>query len=384
MEQTLISVIVPLYHGEKYISKIVPQIETAKKVAGNLTDIELIFINDYPDGKIAEDFAGHEVEIKLFNLKENRGIHGARVEGLGRSRGEYVLFLDQDDKILPEYFSCQLYKIGKCDAVVCKLIHENKQFYDMRMPFESVINKDYMFSVRNSIISPGQVLIRKDAISEVWKNATLSNNGADDWLLWICMMAEGKRFALNNEILFEHVVEGNNASINTNYMINSEREVFEIVSENGLLSKDELNCLSITVKNVVDEHIKALCKFQKMFFLYNEWMKLQEQDIYISDYLKQLEYNDIAIYADSYIGKRLYHNLKKDGLNISFFIDMNAKYLREDIPIYTLDEELPEVDIIIISLVEEENSIMERLSYKTEAKVLSITELIRQMKARIR
>lgn len=381
MEKTLISVIVPLYCGEKYIFKIILQVEEAKKAVGNLADIELIFINDYPEEKISADLVGHGIEIKLFNLTENKGIHGARVEGLGRSGGRYVLFLDQDDKISPKYFLSQLCKIGKNDAVVCKLIHENRQFYDTRMPFESVINKDYMISVRNSIISPGQVLIRKNVISEVWKNATLSNNGADDWLLWICMMAEGRQFALNTDILFEHVVEGNNVSINANYMINSEKEVYDIISKSGLLSEDELNRWSITIKNVVEERIKILCKFQKMFYIYNEWMKLQEQDIYISSYLKQLGYKDVAIYGDSYIGKRLYHDLKKGGMNIPFFIDMNAKYLSEDIPIYMPDEDIPKVDIIIISLVEEGNSIMGRLSHKTEAKILSIIELIGQMKA---
>ena len=82
-----------------------------------------------------------------------------------------------------------------------------------------MITRDFIISVRNSIISPGQVLIRRDKIPAVWKNTRLSNNGADDWLLWLCMLGAGAELALNPEILFEHVVEGENESINAVHMI---------------------------------------------------------------------------------------------------------------------------------------------------------------------
>ena len=50
----LISTIIPLYYGKKYISKQIKQIEIAAK---NLDgDLELIFVNDAPDEPIDDNF----------------------------------------------------------------------------------------------------------------------------------------------------------------------------------------------------------------------------------------------------------------------------------------------------------------------------------------
>lgn len=55
-------------------------------------------------------------------------IYGARVRGLENSSGKYVLFLDQDDQICPDYFLSQLQCIRDNDGVVCQVIHEKNGF----------------------------------------------------------------------------------------------------------------------------------------------------------------------------------------------------------------------------------------------------------------
>ena len=49
--------------------------------------------------------------------------------------------------------------------------------------------------------------------------------------MWLCMMAEGKKFALNQEVLFEHVITGFNVSENTNQMMDSEEEMLCILEK---------------------------------------------------------------------------------------------------------------------------------------------------------
>lgn len=121
-----ISIIVPIYYGEKYITGIISQIELCKSYMKEAVYIELVFVNDSPDIPIYIKKKSELIEIVVINCDSNIGIHGARVKGLKYCHGEYVLYLDQDDRIHPEYFSSQLQEIGENEAVVCAAVQAGK------------------------------------------------------------------------------------------------------------------------------------------------------------------------------------------------------------------------------------------------------------------
>lgn len=373
-----ISVIVPVFQGKNYIGDMIAQLEQCADVGNNRYLLELIFVNDDPVEQIGF-LHSEKIKVRVLETDVNRGIHGARIRGLEHCAGDYVLFLDQDDRIASDYFIKQMAHLGDGDAVVCKLLHEGRQFYDTRMPFEEVITREFILSVRNPIISPGQVLLRKEKIPASWKNVQLKNNGADDWLLWLCMLAENSKFVLNPEILFEHVVEGGNESINTVHMLASEQEIYEALASMQTLVPEDLNKLKGAVQAAAEGHIRLLSKFQKMFFVYDQWLKLQEEGRYIHEYLRRCGVCRVAIYGDSYIGKRLYHSLKGSGVEIRYFIDRNAAYLEEEIPVYPPQEGLPPVDLIIICLVEGTDEIKRVLSDLSGAKRCTVMELFADM-----
>jgi len=375
----IISIVVPIFQGRKYIRGMVAQLENCAARSDGLYALELLLVNDDPAWPL-EEYSSDKLKLHVMETDQNRGIHEARVRGLEACTGDYVLFLDQDDRIMPDYFSCQLGHIGDGDAAVCKLLHEGRQFYDTRMPFEQVVTRDFIISVRNPIISPGQVLLRKERIPRVWKNIKLKSNGADDWLLWICMLAENCKFSLTPKILFEHVVEGNNESINAGHMIESERELYQVIAENEILSGGELEKLHMAVLNTENDHIRLLSRFQKMFFVYNNWMELHEQGIFLENYLIQKGVHRVAVYGFSYIGKRLYHCLSQGKVQVSYFIDKNAEYLDGEVPIYQPDILLPFVDMIIISLVDGTDGIKNTLAVLSKAELCTVTELFEEMK----
>lgn len=97
----LISVIVPIYNGEKYIGDIYSNI-----MHQTYRPIELILVNDgSADGSkhlleniLKSHDCGTMIYIKALN-KENGGIASARNAGLAEASGKYVMFMDQDDWI---------------------------------------------------------------------------------------------------------------------------------------------------------------------------------------------------------------------------------------------------------------------------------------------
>lgn len=374
-----ISVIVPIYYGKKYIDSMIAQIEECAEHLDDDVCIELVLVNDAPDDYIDNRYSSERIEIFILNTDKNRGIQGARVYGLEHAKGEYVVFLDQDDLLKPEYLASQMKCIGEADACVCRALHEGKQFYDSVRAFEQEVSKESMLEKGCGIVSPGQVLLRKSAVSSVWKKNILEHNGADDWLLWICMFGEGKSFALNQEVLYEHVVDGTNASWNTARMMCSEEDVYNIMCRAGILPECELATLEQTIKRIQSKRLSIMDKFKKQFFCLDAWMNLENKGLSVEGYLARAGYRKVAIYGYGYIGKQLYGRLRRGNIEVAYIIDQNASFLDVDAKCYSLSEELPEADLIIVTLLDHENVVGEQIKEKTPATVFSVKELLRMV-----
>lgn len=373
-----VSIIVPVYHGQKYIPSIIRQAEACHRYADGKIKIELLLVNDAPEDPLPSDYSSKYIDIVVLNTEENRGTQGARIRGIECSKGSFILLLDQDDKIAPEYLKSQMEKIEGCDAVVCRALHEKKPFYNHTRPFAESICKDYILRKENSIVSPGQVLMRREAVSEVWKNNILKNNGADDWLLWLCMMEEGKLFALNNEILFEHVMEGNNGSLQVEELQQSEQEVLEIIRRLSVFPAEDIEALAETLRHLTEGRLRLLGKLHRLTCVYDRWLSMKNRGISLTGYLRQSGYRTIAIYGVTSLGKRLCQEFETDGMEVSYFIDRNARFFDDGIEVYSPGKELCQVDAVVISLVQDEQQISNVLKAKLSADIWTIAELLYQ------
>lgn len=378
--QKTISVIVPIYHGGKYIRGLIAQIEeNAVKIPDY--GVELLFINDDPSEKITGIFLSNIIEIKIINTNTNRGIHGARVRGLSFCKGEFVLFLDQDDSIYNDFLANQLALIGNADAVVCNVLHDGHMYYDVNRPLEKVIEYETMLFEQCMIISPGQVLIRAAAIPDIWKDNIMHITGADDWLLWICMLCTGKTFAINKEVLFEHRIHYSNTSIDSVRMADSEAEVVRILEQIGLLGKEDLLKIRNAIVRVQTNRLKDNEKCKRMFRVLSDWMTVREQGRSIGEFLERRGIHSVIIYGYGHFGRHLFAELEKSNIDIRGVVDRNARYIDADIAIKTLDEELEAIDAVIIAILKDGNYdvIEENIIQKTGAMLFWITDIISEI-----
>ncbi len=94
MNQSLISIIVPVYNVERYLEQCVNSV-----LAQTYTNFELILVNDGStdtSGELCEQIKLSDARIKVFH-KKNGGLSSARNHGIVKSKGVYVIFLDSDD-----------------------------------------------------------------------------------------------------------------------------------------------------------------------------------------------------------------------------------------------------------------------------------------------
>lgn len=234
--QKKISVIIPLYNGKKYLPNIMNMLTQNLEEGNGSFRIELILINDSPNETInCEDiWQSNEIPVTLLTNQENKGIHYSRVRGLSHASGEYIYFLDQDDKIAGNFFSSQVQRLReKDDVIVANGIAEyesySKLLYRYRIMQWTVKSAWFYIKFDSRIISPGQCLIKRNSIPEIWKNNILKQNGADDYFLWLVMLSRGQKFGINREVLYTHKYTAANASSDKDSMRKSVEEMLSII-----------------------------------------------------------------------------------------------------------------------------------------------------------
>ncbi|MDA9262291.1 glycosyltransferase [bacterium] len=95
MEKPLVSIIIPFYNDEKHLERAI-----LSAVNQTYESLEIILINDGSSDnsvEIAQELIDKSPILSLFTI-ENSGLSIARNFGVGKSKGEYISFLDSDDE----------------------------------------------------------------------------------------------------------------------------------------------------------------------------------------------------------------------------------------------------------------------------------------------
>lgn len=122
MEQSLISIIIPVYNGEKYLRPCIDSI-----LHQTYQHWELLLIDDgSPDssGAICDEYAS-DPRISVVH-KENGGQASARNQGVAMAKGEYISFVDCDDWLETDMYESMLQTMQEQQAeiIICGYLEE--------------------------------------------------------------------------------------------------------------------------------------------------------------------------------------------------------------------------------------------------------------------
>lgn len=103
MSQPDISIVLPAYNAEKFISRILDEI-----LAQHFTNFEVIIVDDGSidaTGRIIDDYANNNPKHVIAVHQQNRGVSIARNVGMEVAQGKYLCFIDADDEIKPTFLT---------------------------------------------------------------------------------------------------------------------------------------------------------------------------------------------------------------------------------------------------------------------------------------
>lgn len=270
---TLISFVVPFYHGNQYINGLVSCVSDINKrlVAKTGDSVELIIINDSPDEAVSYNKSS-DIDVRIYNNVKNLGIQASRINGLRQAKGKWINFLDQDDLLITENYLSYLDYMDKADVIISNGYYERhgkrQQIFKNQKVQNYYIQERQLINIRNLIPSPGESLIRKDVIPCEWQKNVLSNNGADDWFLWLLLYSNGAKYVANpNDIYIHRTTDQGNLSFDYEKMYKSCQNMLSLLKNNVGFSSKKWNRLdrAIEFKYLKDTDRITLLDYLKFF-----------------------------------------------------------------------------------------------------------------------
>lgn len=306
MNGDLISIIVPVYKVEKYLSRCLESI-----VNQTYKNLEIILIDDgSPDnsGKICDEYAEKDSRIKVIH-KENSGVSSTRNLGLKKATGDYISFIDSDDWIEFDMYEKMIEVINKenVDLVKCSYIYEydesskkienlysESKCIDLKNNKKSYI--DFIFE-GNTLPAMWTFLIKRERIDEISLKFDENLIVGEDLIFVLNLICHCNSIYILNEHLYHYFIHEQSAMNSKEKMVRNARNFLSLYTKMEQLFEKS---------NIYDEEYKE--KLARYIF-YRIYVRISEIAVEAKkrDIIKEFLYNDTF--------KKLVKNLHKTKLS---------------------------------------------------------------------
>ena len=205
----MVSVLMPVFNGEKYLSEAIGSI-----LNQTFTDFEFLIIDDGSTDRsieIAKSYSDPRIKILLNDA--NYGIVKALNRGLKLSKGKYIARMDADDISIPSRFQKQYdfmeknQDIGICGTWI-ELFGTKSEVWSPPITH----NEIFVGMLFESMIYHPTVFIRRELIVSLKQFYNEAFQAAQDYDFWVRLSLNGIKFANIGEVLLKYRIHANNIS----------------------------------------------------------------------------------------------------------------------------------------------------------------------------
>lgn len=205
-----LSIVIPAYNVEKYIEECLDSIilqDTKYKV-------EVIVIND---GSVDKTATILEKYAKIDNVviieQENRGIAAARNRGIEVAKGEYIMFVDSDDRLAEEAIESILDCAKKLSADIAqggyiRFSTDNKYNQKFETSYQKNIKETQSFSLYQGY--PWGKIFRR----ELWKKVRYPQGfWFEDTIIKLILYGVADTIAICDKVIYEYRANDSGISV---------------------------------------------------------------------------------------------------------------------------------------------------------------------------
>lgn len=277
-----ISVLIPVYNAEKYLSRCIESILTQQIY-------ELILVNDGSidsSASICDMYAKQDIRVKVFH-QENRGVSFARNLALENVSGDWIVFVDADDYVENNWLEVLISNIETYESDI--YIYGYRQI-DTDSIYEFISDKDCMDS-KEFIESPfychavWSYVFKLSLIKEQHIIFPVALKYSEDQAFLLKYISLCQNVVFINEILYNYCTNVNSALFQP---LNANRIVYNLMAANDFLQF----CFDRNIR--IDDFEFAIWRLYEDFFLFypklNKNYRKECQHLYTVAYKETLMY----------------------------------------------------------------------------------------------
>ncbi len=208
--ENLVSIIMPLYNGEKFI-----EITLESVLKQTYKNWELLITNDGSKDnspKIAEKYAEKDERIKLFN-QINKGSAAARNNSLREAKGKYIVFLDSDDIWENNFLEEQIKFLKEKNASLVfssyrRINEEGKKILEPFIVPEKISYKDLLKTCSLTCLTS---IYNREKTGIIYFNEELKSL-RDDYVMWLTMLKKIDFAYGNKKVLASYRIFSNSTT----------------------------------------------------------------------------------------------------------------------------------------------------------------------------
>jgi len=211
-ENILISVIMPVYNGEKYLREAIESV-----LKQTYKNFEFLILNDgSTDSSEQIVLSYHDPRIRYYKNKTNLGLSTTLNKGLQMSKGKYIARMDADDMSHPKRFKKQVtflenhpdYGIVGSMYVVLDAERNIYEIGGMNFREDEEIK---IALLSNNVFVHGETMFRKEIIDRYHFSYNKVYNPCEDYFLWT-QMSQVTKFHILEDILYYYMINPNSMS----------------------------------------------------------------------------------------------------------------------------------------------------------------------------
>ena len=338
-----ISIIVPVYNVEKYLSRCVDSI-----LNQTFTDFELILVDDGStdkSGDICDEYKSKDNRVKVIH-KSNEGVSVARNIGLDISTGEYIGFIDSDDYVELDMLRKIINLAKEKDCYVLeyayKILEDNEVVDDKINNLKvEVIENNVEFAIERVIDNPfcnvvWNKIYKRDIVKDIRFNRNF--NICEDVEYTYKAILNSNKYVITNEKMYFYNQRENSLCRNEEYSLEKVRSSLEC-------QKSRLDALkSYKINNkIIFKAEERLCNDIFRHYVLAKRIKDKNESKVILNYLKDLfkEKKSMFLSNDILRKKRFMIRIFSISEYLYYFIYSlikAIKYLREGIRVRLLNQ----------------------------------------------
>lgn len=318
---SLISVIINVYNGEKFITKCLESV-----INQTYKNLEILIINDGSTDNTLNICKSYKDERIRIITTENFGLSKSRNIGIENSRGEYIYFLDVDDYIENDVIE---YLYGLCKKYNTKM--STCRPIDVFNYNVKIKNKKEKIEIISSFEMLKKVLLSEDRAVCIWNklikrelfnNIRFENRLINDVAVTYKLVLVTDKIAYSNQIKYYYLRHRKSTTISKKYDANRSIDKYNVCIERynyikniyGDFIENDIGMLRIIPMLYVDGK-KELCDYLDSKFAIELFKKLFSVKV-LNSKLKFGEKIKIILFRispkfDSYIYKK-YRKMKSD------------------------------------------------------------------------